>query len=90
MPAEKNSNEAFLERLSDAEKRQIVRDYEQWERDGILGMPESLRERVHAFMNCMSRDSHQAGRISFWMRVLVFECCRYFAKKYLEEHPSDG
>jgi hypothetical protein len=61
--------------LSDEVKRQLIENFEAFERDGFIG-DEPLREHAREVMTMLGTDQ----AVVVWMNMLAFECYRHFAK----------
>jgi hypothetical protein len=70
----------FVESLSEEDKLKIIKDYERFERDGMIG-DSSIRSFAEAFMKEIEVDSN----VVMWMERLAFECYRHFAGKHIRE-----
>lgn len=76
----KNLTQIFVEELDDDVKIQMIKDYELFEKDGIIGACE-LRSRAEELMERLHIDTN----IVMWMEQLVKECFRCFANRYLKD-----
>jgi hypothetical protein len=77
-----NRVEEYVSRLSDDEKKLIISENEQFERDGFIGDC-FLRQSARSFM----RDLGVSGdtNIVLWMNQLSVEAYKVFAKRYLSQ-----
>ncbi len=71
--------EKLVRQLADKQILQLIRNYEQFERDGFIGESE-LRALAEKLMNQFG----SAGHTVLWMERLAFEAYRYFAEKYID------
>ena len=71
----KRHSELVIEKLTDKEKLQLIRQYEQFEANGFIGDCE-LRTLAEAFPE---GDRY----VLTFMTLLGIECYRYFANRYL-------
>lgn len=68
-----------VDEISEEERRQVIEDYEKYEKDGYIG-------------DCVLRDVTSAvgefthDHPTIWMREVAFETYRYYADKYFEEN----
>jgi len=77
-----NNLEQFAAKISDADKMQIVADYEQFAKDGFIGTC-TLRTTAREWLELLGGDS--GCSIVWTMNSIAMECFKYFAKKYLND-----
>ena len=70
--------QVFVEQLTDADKLAIIKGYEQFQKDGVIG-DEPIRRFAVDFMDSIQTTSN----VVMWMQRLAFECYKYFATRYL-------
>ena len=75
-----NNVAEYVQTLSDATKAQIIKDYEQFEKDGMIGDCD-LRSHAHHIRSALKASD---TGITTWMGILTFECLRHFAKEYMQ------
>jgi hypothetical protein len=69
------SAKEFVESLTDQEKRQIVAEYDQFEKEGFIG-ESFLRTKGMELADLLGDKG--GGYITMWMRELYVHCLRYF------------
>lgn len=72
---QKRTTETAIELLSDAEKMQLIEQFEQFEKDGFIGDCE-LRSLAMTLPG-------SGNYVVMFMNILANECYRYFANKWL-------
>jgi len=71
----------YISTLSDQTKVVIINDYEQFEKDGMIGEC-TLRITTRELMEKHNIPDHTPV---LWMNQVAAECYRYFAGQYLHE-----
>jgi hypothetical protein len=73
----------YLDLVDDDEKMRIIKGHEEFERTGAIG-DEPIRQHANAFMKSIGLQDN----VVMWMRELTFECYRYFAMKWIDDHEN--
>jgi hypothetical protein len=73
----------YMEQLSDADKIQIIEEYEQFAKDGFIGTCK-LRTVSREWIESLG-GTDLGCSIVLTMNVVAGECFKYFAKKYLND-----
>ena len=68
----------FVAELEDDKRRAIINSFEEFELNGFCG-DTPVRQSAVLFMEKLGMGSPD---VVFWMRLLTFECYRYYFKKY--------
>lgn len=70
--------EKYIKTLDDDEKWLIIQGFEKLKTEGFIG-DEPIRIHAKALTSYNSQ-------VTLWMEFLAFECYRYFAYKWIEQH----
>ena len=74
-----NPLKEFVNNLSDDEKIQIMKDYNQFEKDGFIG-DSAIRTNARKLIRQLGANENM---ITMWMKDIAFECYREYAWKYV-------
>jgi hypothetical protein len=72
--------EQRIRALTQAQRLQLIRDHDEFERPGMIGDCE-LRRQAEELMS----EFGDAGHVVLWMERLAFEAYRYYARLWIEK-----
>ena len=76
----------YVESLVDADRLDIIRGYEQLERDGSIGYDPI---RTHTELLLAKHNIHDFS-VVMWMTQLAFECYRHYANRLICKSSEAG